>query len=80
MNNVWVRRRRVLRALVVMGLALTVAAAAKAGKAEDPFRTPRAQVIAMVKTIGVMPLTVADVVPNPESVAKRIHTRLLNSR
>jgi hypothetical protein len=46
--------------------------------APDPhFKIPRAQVIATVKSIGVLPVTVANVVPDAEAVAQRLETQIL---
>jgi hypothetical protein len=67
----WMPRRRAWLALGALGLAGLVSGTAWAGKGNDPFRTPRAQVVATVKTIGVMPLEVTDVVPDGAAVANR---------
>lgn len=59
--------RAVGAGLLFIGMANWAVAAAKA----DPFNVPRAQIVATVKTIGVMPLAVAELVPNAPGVAAR---------
>jgi hypothetical protein len=60
------------RSLLAVGLlCIGMAQCAMAATQEDPFKMPRAQLVVAVKSIGVMPLAVADAVPNARAVAAR---------
>lgn len=56
--------------LVVAGLT----AAAAAG--DSSFKKPRAEIVAAVKTIGLLPLEVTAIVPNPDAVAERYESQV----
>lgn len=62
-------RYTALTAAFVLGLAGSLVAAAET--AEPGFKKPRGEVIAAVKTIGLLPVDVAENVPNNEAVAER---------
>jgi hypothetical protein len=62
-------RATVLAATLVLGLGGGLAAAADT--VEPGFKKPRAEVLAAVKTIGLLPVDVTERVPNTEAVAER---------
>lgn len=65
------RRSRPACAVAIGVICAALAGAATAGKKDDPFSVPRAQIVSTVKAIGVLPLNVASVVPNAPAVAAR---------
>lgn len=76
MNSLRTSKRRVTLAIGLLCIGMAVGPAAAARK-EDPFAVPRAQIVATVKTIGVMPLAIADVVPNASAVAARYESEVV---
>lgn len=69
------RSRSAAFALFAM-LAMSGTALA-ADDAELGFKKPRAEIVASVKTIGVLPLSVAEIVPDPEGVSRRYETEIV---
>ncbi len=67
----WMGTRSVLLVVTGLGLAGLPVDAAWAGKGNDPFTMPRAQLVATVRTIGVMPLELPDAVPDAGAAASR---------
>jgi hypothetical protein len=68
--------RHVLATLVVIAVLAPLAPAAT--PAPDPrFKVPRSQLLTMVKSVGVMPVSVPDLVPDSDSVARRIEAEVL---
>jgi hypothetical protein len=67
-------RCTVLAAALTLGLGATCAAA---GDTTEPgFKKPRAEVMAAVKTIGLLPVDVTESVPNSEAVAARYESQV----
>jgi hypothetical protein len=67
-----------LRLLSILVLAAALApAGASARKADAAFQVPREEILARIKTIGVMPLDVPDDIPDAAGVAARYETEVV---
>ena len=63
---------------VALGLvAFPTAGGAASSDPSSGFAVPREEIVRDIKTIGVMPLVVADIVPDPDSVASRYEAEVL---
>jgi len=60
-------------------VALALVSVCVGAESKGPFLVPRDTVVQRVKTIGVMPLNVAEVVPDPEDVAARYEAQVVTS-
>jgi len=71
------RIRRVLATLVVAAAALPPLARSATPAADPRFKVPRAQLIATVRSVGVLPVSIVDVVPDADTVARRLESEVL---
>lgn len=67
------------RAAASFIVALSGASICDGAKASDPFRVSREIIVQHVKTIGVMPLILPNIVPDPDDVATRYETAVVTS-
>jgi hypothetical protein len=65
-------------ALAWLGALVCLAGAAQAAKHDDSFGIPREQILASVKTIGVMPLEVTEAVPNAAAAIPRYEAAVVS--
>ena len=70
------RLRSVLATLVAL-TALAPLAPAATPTADPRFKIPRAQLLTTVKSVGVMPVFVPDLVPDSDGVARRLESEVL---
>lgn len=67
-----------LRLMPIVVLATALAPAATAGKQADAaFEVPRAEILARIKTMGVMPLDIPDDIPDAAGVAARYEAEVV---
>ena len=66
-----------LSAWAAAALALSSGLAPAADAVDSSFKKPRADIVASVKTIGLLPVEVAGIVPNPDAVAARYESLVI---
>jgi hypothetical protein len=71
------RIRRVFATLVVAAVALPLLARSATPAADPRFKVPRAQLIATVRTVGVLPVAIVEIVPDADTVARRLESEVL---
>lgn len=71
------RIRNVLASLLVAAAALSPLVHGATPAADPRFKVSREQLIATVKSVGVIPVSVVDVVPDADTVARRLESEVL---
>lgn len=70
------RFRHMLATLIAMGALPPLTPAATTGH-DSPFKVSRAELLRTVKSVGVMPVLVPELVPDPDGVARRLEAEVL---